>query len=123
MVFMAGTPIMALANLLFWGMFATWLATRAEIIEQLFPSVVYYLALGSLVVGNLSMIYISVITLLQTRRHDHLLGAALLTPLYWILISIAAVRALLQLVIDPFHWEKTQHGIGHHQAPAAPPAG
>jgi cellulose synthase/poly-beta-1,6-N-acetylglucosamine synthase-like glycosyltransferase len=113
MMFMAGTPILAVANLFYWGMFATWLATRANVIEQLFPSVVYYLALGSLVVGNLSMIYLSVVTLLQTRRHDHLLGAALLSPLYWVLISIAAVRAMVQLVIDPFHWEKTQHGIGH----------
>ncbi|MFN8052144.1 MAG: glycosyltransferase [Acidimicrobiales bacterium] len=122
MTFMAGTPLLAVANLFYWGMFVAWLATRAGVIEQLFPSVVYYLALGSLVAGNLSMIYLGVITLLQTRRHDHLLGAALLSPLYWVLISIAAVRAVVQLVIDPFHWEKTQHGIGvSAAAPAAQP--
>lgn len=119
-MFMAGTPILALANLFFWGMFASWLVTRAGVIEQLFPSVVYYLALGSLVAGNLSMVYLGVVTLLQTRRHDHLLGAVLLSPLYWVLISIAAVRAVLQLVIDPFHWEKTQHGIGHEAEMASP---
>ena len=119
MMFMAGTPIMAVANFFFWGMFATWLVTRAQIIEQLFPSVIYYLALGSLVIGNLSMVYVSVITLLQSRRHDHLLWSTLLTPLYWVLISVAAVRAVVQLFIDPFHWEKTQHGIGHAPAPGA----
>ena len=113
MMFMAGTPVLAVANLFYWAMFAVWLATKAAVIERLFPGVVYYLALGSLVVGNLSMVYLGVVTLLQTRRHDHLLGAALLSPLYWVLISIAAVRAMAQLVIDPFHWEKTQHGIGH----------
>ena len=41
-----------------------------------------------------------------------LLGAVLLTPLYWILMSIASVRAAIQLVVDPFHWEKTAHGLG-----------
>jgi len=113
LMFMAGTPILAVANLVYWAMFGVWLATRSDVIEQLFPGLVYYLALGSLVIGNLSMVYLSVVTLLQTRRHDHLLVAALLSPMYWVLISIAAVRAMLQLVIDPFHWEKTQHGIGH----------
>jgi len=33
-------------------------------------------------------------------------------PLYWLLISIAAYRALWQLRCDPFCWEKTPHGNG-----------
>lgn len=119
-MFLAGTPLLAVANLFYWGLFGAWLATKADVIEQLFPSAVYYLALGSLVIGNLSMVYLGVVTILQSRRHDHLLVAALLSPLYWVLISIAAVRAVIQLVVDPFHWEKTQHGIGReHTAPEA----
>jgi glycosyltransferase XagB len=31
-------------------------------------------------------------------------------PLYWLLISAAAYRALWQLLRDPFRWEKTPHG-------------
>jgi glycosyltransferase XagB len=31
-------------------------------------------------------------------------------PLFWLLISAAAYRALWQLVRDPFRWEKTPHG-------------
>jgi hypothetical protein len=31
-------------------------------------------------------------------------------PLYWILISAAAYRAVWQLMHDPFRWEKTPHG-------------
>ena len=37
--------------------------------------------------------------------------AALLAPVYWILISLGALRAFLQLVISPFFWEKTAHGL------------
>lgn len=33
-----------------------------------------------------------------------------LMPIYWLLISLAAYRALLQLARDPFTWEKTEHG-------------
>ena len=41
-----------------------------------------------------------------------LLVACLLSPLYWVLMSVAAVRAAIQLVTDPSHWEKTAHGLG-----------
>lgn len=38
------------------------------------------------------------------------LGAKLmLTPIYWMAISIAAWRGLFQLIRDPFYWEKTPH--------------
>lgn len=32
-------------------------------------------------------------------------------PAYWLLISLAGWRALWQLATDPFHWEKTRHGL------------
>jgi len=35
----------------------------------------------------------------------------LLMPLYWILMSLASIRALLQLLVSPFVWEKTVHGL------------
>jgi len=35
----------------------------------------------------------------------------LLTPLYWFLLSLAAWRALFQLIHDPQRWEKTEHGL------------
>jgi cellulose synthase/poly-beta-1,6-N-acetylglucosamine synthase-like glycosyltransferase len=37
--------------------------------------------------------------------------ALLLTPIYWMLLSIAAWRALYQLVRAPYHWKKTKHGL------------
>jgi hypothetical protein len=43
-----------------------------------------------------------------------LLGCAwvlLLMPVYWLLLSLAAWRALFQLLRDPYRWEKTEHGL------------
>jgi cellulose synthase/poly-beta-1,6-N-acetylglucosamine synthase-like glycosyltransferase len=34
-----------------------------------------------------------------------------LMPLHWLLLSLAAWRALFQLVLHPHHWEKTEHGL------------
>jgi cellulose synthase/poly-beta-1,6-N-acetylglucosamine synthase-like glycosyltransferase len=34
----------------------------------------------------------------------------LLMPLHWVLLSLAAWRAVVQLVRDPYRWEKTEHG-------------
>jgi hypothetical protein len=48
---------------------------------------------------------------LSRRR---LLGSAwvlLLMPVYWILLSLAAWRALFQFLYDPYRWEKTEHGL------------
>ncbi|MCG6857498.1 MAG: glycosyltransferase [Salaquimonas sp.] len=34
-------------------------------------------------------------------------------PVYWLLISVAGWRALYQLILDPFRWEKTPHGLAN----------
>ena len=35
----------------------------------------------------------------------------ILTPLHWVLLSLAAWRALYQLIVSPYRWEKTEHGL------------
>ena len=40
---------------------------------------------------------------------------ALLMPAYWLLISVAAYRALFQLFSDPYLWEKTPHGAARRR--------
>jgi cellulose synthase/poly-beta-1,6-N-acetylglucosamine synthase-like glycosyltransferase len=37
--------------------------------------------------------------------------ALLLMPAYWLLLSLAAWRALFQLSSHPYRWEKTEHGL------------
>ncbi len=63
----------------------------------------------SLLSGYASTIVLDVIGL----RRRGLLGNAwvlILTPLHWLLLSVAAWRALFQLIYDPQRWEKTEHG-------------
>lgn len=48
---------------------------------------------------------------LAARRQMHHAWILLLAPLYWGLLSIAAWRALWQLLREPHRWEKTQHAV------------
>ncbi|CAA0087588.1 Uncharacterised protein [Starkeya nomas] len=34
-----------------------------------------------------------------------------LMPVYWLMLSAAAWRALFQLIVAPHRWEKTEHGL------------
>jgi hypothetical protein len=44
-----------------------------------------------------------------------------LMPVYWLLISGAAYRAIWQFATDPFAWEKTAHRLSHGTKRAATP--
>jgi hypothetical protein len=46
----------------------------------------------------------------STGRPDVVLAAAL-SPIYWVMMSIAAVKAGIQLISAPSFWEKTTHGL------------
>jgi len=82
----------------------------------LFPRFAYLtdtmatLHLAVIVTGLLSTVGIGLLGLAARGqlRHGWVL---LLAPLYWGLLSIAAWRALWQLLWDPYHWEKTDHGL------------
>jgi glycosyltransferase XagB len=43
----------------------------------------------------------------------------ILTPAHWLLLSLAAWRALYQLVVAPYRWEKTEHGLAKSSRLAA----
>lgn len=47
----------------------------------------------------------------SARGLKPLVAEALMMPAYWLLISASAYKAMLELLIRPFHWEKTEHGI------------
>jgi hypothetical protein len=64
----------------------------------------------SLLSGYASTIALDVIGLRRRGllRHAWVL---ILTPLHWLLLSVAAWRAMFQLIYDPQCWEKTEHGL------------
>lgn len=63
---------------------------------------------------DLVMGYIAAMTLAllaaRRRKLSRLSWQILLMPLYWLLISAAAYRAVWQFASAPFKWEKTDHG-------------
>jgi len=105
-----GTPFIFLVNPIQWVIFLFWLVTKTGLIAPLFPSFVYYTALFNLILGNFLAIYLNMLPIFK-RKLFNLFGYALLNPAYWVLHSIAAYKALWQLIVNPFYWEKTEHGL------------
>jgi len=64
----------------------------------------------TLVIGYFVSIVLGLIGLFR-RRLLSCAWALIFIPVYWILLSIAAWRALVQLILDPYRWEKTEHGL------------
>ena len=75
-----------------------------------YPSFLYFAAAIGLYVGNFVFVYINAAGAMW-RGYDRLVKYALLTPLYWGLMSIGAWKGLLQLITRPHYWEKTVHGL------------
>ena len=78
-------------------------------------------AIGSAVIGanlfNLAAGYLAVALLteraLALRGRSSELPVLIGLPIYWLLMAVACVRALIQLVLRPHLWEKTPHvGVG-----------
>jgi glycosyltransferase XagB len=111
----AATPLIALVNPLFWLLAWLWLFGESDAVRSLFPSWLYYPAVLSMVAGNFLALYRAVIALRVSQRGE-LLGPVLLYPVYWALMSAAAIRAVLQLAVAPFFWEKTAHGLDRVEA-------
>jgi cellulose synthase/poly-beta-1,6-N-acetylglucosamine synthase-like glycosyltransferase len=109
-VMVFGTFFAPLINPVFWGIFLLWLLTRWDLLALLFPGPVYTLAVASLVLGNGFFILTGIIGVVR-RGFTDLLPYTLLMPLYWALMSVAAYKALMQLIYRPHYWEKTRHGL------------
>ena len=109
-LFVAGTPLLALLNPIFWTLTALWFLVHPAVILALFPAWLYYLSLGVMVAGNFSLFYTWLVSARITGSR-RLVFASLLVPLYWALMSLAATKAAIQLVSAPSFWEKTVHGL------------
>jgi len=110
-LFVGGTPLLAVLNPIFWAMTIVWFVANPGLIEAWFPPIVYYPALLCLVVGNFLFLYAVLLTAVEADQDELTLRAALTIPVYWGMMSMAAVKAALQLVIAPSYWEKTTHGL------------
>lgn len=115
-----------LFNLIFGGKIAfilinpiLWLATFSYFafyayvgpaIERLYPSIIFYMAGTSLVLGNFLYLYYYMIGCMKREQYG-LIKYIFLVPFYWLMISVAGFYALFQLILKPHYWEKTTHGL------------
>jgi glycosyltransferase XagB len=113
-----GTVATALLSPIFWTLLVLWIYTQPAWVAELFPGPIYYLASLSLLLGNFLLVFLS-LCVAVSRGHDDLAPHALLTPLYWVLMSVATYIALVELIVRPYHWHKTEHGLHLAHEPAS----
>ncbi|MEO8757790.1 MAG: hypothetical protein ABI398_08570 [Devosia sp.] len=59
---------------------------------------------------------------LMHQRAYHLLPIQMLLPAYWLLHTVAAMRAAIELITKPVYWAKTTHGVTRLSRNSAQPA-
>ncbi|MGF1543827.1 MAG: glycosyltransferase [Parvularculaceae bacterium] len=85
-----------------------WIAAAARVVAS---DEVGGFGLAALLIGNGAIVATYAIAPLR-RGWVGLAPWALLAPVYWLLISAAAFKALGELIVRPHHWEKTTHVLG-----------
>lgn len=114
--FIGATPITFLIYPLLLGIFFVYVIFDVKTIRTLFPDWVLFMSIVNLMVGNILMIYVNMMAVFK-RRYYELILFAVANPIYWLLHSWAAYKGLYQLIIKPFYWEKTNHGLSKTHSP------
>lgn len=111
----AGTPASFLAVPVAW---AVTICVWSGWWDLAVPDWVGQVMAVNMAVGNGLMVVVGALGAVR-RRAWHLIGYAVLTPVYWLAHAWAAWRAAWQVLRDPFTWEKTPHGLDDEPAPPA----
>lgn len=113
-----GKVVSILVNPLLWALTIIYFTLRHQagaFIESFFPAPTLYIGVFSLVIGNALYVYYYMMGAARLGRRNLILATPLV-PIYWLLMSVAALMALRDLIVRPFHWQKTTHGL-HLVAP------
>lgn len=108
-MFLGGAVFSALINPLLWFFFlaATFCASKMghyDVVETL-----AVVSGSSLFVAN-AVLAGQILLSARWRKRAHSILYAFGIVVFWMLVSVAAWRALFQLCVRPHFWEKTQHG-------------
>ncbi len=108
-----GKIVSMLINPILWIMTIGYFVFRpitGPFIESLYLTPIFYIGATSLIIGNFLYLYYYMMGAARQNRPE-LIFYALFVPLYWLMMSLAALMALRDLIIRPFHWQKTKHGL------------
>ncbi len=111
-VMLGGTVLSALVHPWFYVLVAFELSRGGFLTtpQSLLGWPFWLIAWFSLAAGYLGAMALGLLTV-QRRGYRLLLKQVPLMPVYWLLISLAAYRALWQYLTARFKWEKTEHGL------------
>ena len=107
-LFVGGTVLSALLNPILWLLFLMSCCAKLPMLH--FLDVASPVSGFGLLLGNALFAYLAMLGP-HRRGWVDLSPYALTAPAYWLLISVAAYRALWHLVRKPWLWEKTAHGL------------
>src|ERR1700761_3687731 len=108
--FIGATPVTFLVYPLLLAIFLCYVIFDLSSIKAYFPDWVLFMSIFNLMVGNILMIYVNMMAVFK-RRYYELILFAIANPIYWLMHSISAYKGLYQLIVKPFYWEKTNHGL------------
>lgn len=114
-LFFGASTICLLVNPIYWILTALWFAMHFGWIETVFPRPVLYAGTIALFVGNSVCVLLAASGAFGRRNYGDVKWV-LLVPFYWLLMSIASYKALVQLFSKPSYWEKTEHGHCRYDA-------
>lgn len=109
--FIGGPCLVFLSAPVLWIVSGLWFAGAFNADMPVLSPWISGLSAGNLVFGLTTHLAFAGVVLY--RNHWQGMGKAIAAfPFYWLLHSIASVRALWKLLTDPHRWEKTPHGGG-----------
>jgi glycosyltransferase XagB len=109
-LFIAGTFVSGLAYPVMLIPFVIWLLFHSPWLAPIYPPAILFIGGINLVFGNGCAILLSILAVGKRKKY-WLIPSVLLIPIYWLLQSQAAYKAMAQLIAKPLYWEKTVHGI------------
>jgi cellulose synthase/poly-beta-1,6-N-acetylglucosamine synthase-like glycosyltransferase len=103
-----GTVLLNFFNLFYWFLLIAWFITGSKAIQYFFPGPILYISVISFVLGNFIFTFLNLVGSYKRERYS-MVKYSLMSPVYWILLAYATVRAVFQIVTNPHRWEKTVH--------------
>lgn len=110
-VFFLGSLTASAAIPFYWLTAFAWLGLGVPLLEHVPPLMAWALFLSGLV-GSALMIAAANVGLRDRQSRGRWFWTILFLPLYWLLAAVAVYRAAWEAFADPFHWTKTEHGLG-----------
>jgi cellulose synthase/poly-beta-1,6-N-acetylglucosamine synthase-like glycosyltransferase len=105
-----GFTLIQLVNPVYWVVGGLYLAIRWQMLYAGDRMSEFFFTVSiALVFANVLFILAN-LAAARRRGGGRLYLAALMSPAYWVMASLATWRGVLQLLTKPFYWEKTPHG-------------